>query len=90
MARLRVPQAMCPALRALLVLHLLLVDYLGKVAAVVVVQVERVVLVVRAVAAQAVVAVAQHAVHMPQALAVSAVMAGHWYWSSDDGQIRCC
>ena len=69
-------QAACPALRALLVLHLLLVDYLGKVAAAAaVVLLAQVVQVVRAVVALVVAAVVQHAVHMPQALAVSAVMA---------------
>ena len=61
-------QAACPALRTLLVLHLLLVDYLGKVAAAAaVVLLAQVVQVVRAVVALAVVAVVQHAVHMPLA-----------------------
>ena len=64
-------QAACPALRALLVLHLLLVDYLGKVAAAVaVVLLAQAAQAVLAVAALVVEAVAQHAVHMPQALAV--------------------
>jgi len=35
-------------------------------------------------------AVVQHAVHMPQALAVSAVMAGHWWWSIDNAAICRC
>lgn len=30
------------------------------------------------------------AAHTLQALVGLAVMVGHWYWSSDDGQIRCC
>ena len=65
-------------LLALLVLHLLLVDYLGKVAAAVaVVLLAQAAQAVRAVVALVVAAVVQHAVHMPQALAVSAVMAGH-------------
>lgn len=25
-----------------------------------------------------------------QVLVALAAMVGHWYWSSDDGQIRCC
>ena len=53
-----------------LVLHLLLVDYLGKVAAAVaVVLLAQAAQAVRAVAAQAGVAVAQHAVHTPLARA---------------------
>ena len=60
--------AVRPALRALLVLHLLLVDYLGKVAAAAaVVLLALGVQVVRAVVALVVAAVVQHAVHMPQA-----------------------
>jgi len=30
------------------------------------------------------------AAHTQQVLAGLAAMAGHWYWSSDDGQIRYC
>ena len=69
MARLRVPQAVCPALRALLVLHLLPVGCLGKAAVVEAVallaQVEQAAL---ADAAQAAVVVVQHAVHTLLAL----------------------
>ena len=61
-------QAVRPALRALLVLHLLLADCLGKAAVVEAVallaQVEQAAL---ADAAQAAVVVVQHAVHTPQA-----------------------
>ena len=71
-------QAARPGQPEPLVLHLLPVGCLGKAAVAeavaLLVQVEQV---VRAVVAQAVAAVVQHAVHMPQALAVSAVMAGH-------------
>ena len=67
-----------PARQALLVPHPLPVGCSGRVEAAAVqtqvVQVEQAVLVV---AALVVAAVVQHAVHMPQALAVSAVMAGH-------------
>ena len=64
-------QAVRPALLALLVLHLLLVDYLGKVAAAVVqVMQALVVQVVLEAVAQAAVVVAQHAVHTPLALVV--------------------
>ena len=70
--------AVRPALRALLALRLLLGACLDKVeAAVAVAMLALVVQVVRAVVALVVAAVVQHAVHMPQALAVSAVMAGH-------------
>ena len=70
--------AVQPAVQALPVLHLLPVGCLGKVAAAAVqVMQALVVQVVRAVVALVVAAVVQHAVHMPQALAVSAVMAGH-------------
>ena len=61
-------QAVRPALRALLVLHLLLADCLGKAAVVeAVALLAQVVQVVRAVVAQAAVVVVQHAVHTPQA-----------------------
>lgn len=62
-------RAECPALLALLVLHLLLAGYLGKAA--VVAAVVLLALAVRAVlevAALAAAAVAQHAVHTPLAL----------------------
>ena len=84
-------QAARPELLELPVLRLLLADYLGKVAAAVVQVMQALaVLAVLEVAALVVVAVAQHAVHTLLAPVVSAVMAGHWYWSSDDGQIRYC
>ena len=58
-----------PALRALLVLHLLLVDYSVKVeAAAVVVPLALAVLAVLEVAALVAAVVAQHAVHTPLAL----------------------
>ena len=82
---------MRPALRALLVLHLLLADCLGKAAVVEAVallaQVEQAAL---ADAAQAAVVVVQHAVHMPLAPVVSAVMDGYWWWSIVNAAIRCC
>ena len=84
-------QAVCPVLLELPVLHLLPVGCLGKVAAAVaVVLLALGVQVVRAVVALVVAAVVQHAVHMPQALAVSAVMAGHWWWSIDNAAICRC
>ena len=62
--------AVRPALRALLVLHLLQAGCLGKVAAAVaVVLLAQAAQAVRAVAALAVVAVVQHAVHTPLARA---------------------
>ena len=71
-------QAARPGQPEPLVLHLLPVGCLGKAAAAVaVVLLALGVQVVRAVVALVVAAVVQHAVHMPQALAVSAVMAGH-------------
>ena len=64
-------QAVRPALRALLVLHLLQAGCLGKAAVVAaVVLLARAVLVARAVVALVVAAVVQHAVHMPLVLAV--------------------
>lgn len=30
------------------------------------------------------------AAHTQQVLVGLVAMVGHWYWSSDDGQIRCC
>ena len=84
-------QAVRPALLALLVPHPLPVGCLGKVAvAVVQVMQALAVLAVLVVAALVVAAVVQHAVHMPQALAVSAVMAGHWWWSIDNAAICRC
>ena len=63
-------QAACPALRALLVLHLLLVDYLGKVAAAAaVVLLARAVRAVLEVAALVVEAVELVALHTPLARA---------------------
>lgn len=80
-----------PALLALLVLHLLRAGCLDKVAAAVaVVVLAQEVLAVQAVAALAAAAVAQHAVHTPPARVVSAVMAGHWWWSSDYGSLCRC
>ena len=64
--------------RALLVPHPLPVGCSGRVeAAAVQTQVEQAAQAVRAVVARVVEAAVQHAVHTPQALAVSAVMAGH-------------
>ena len=64
-------QAACPALRALLVLRLLLADCSAKVAAAVaVVLLAQAAQAVRAVAALAAVAVVQHAVHTQPVLAV--------------------
>lgn len=73
------------------VLHLLLAGCLGKVVVVVVVVVLalEVQAVLEAVALVAAV-VAQHAVHTPLVLVVSAVMAGHWYWSIDHAAICRC
>ena len=80
-----------PALLALLVLHLLLAGYLGKVeAAAVVVPLALAVRAVLEVAALAAAVVAQHAVHTLLARAVQAAMAGHWYWSFDYAAICRC
>ena len=71
-------QAARPALLVLRALRLLLADCSGKaVVAAAVVLLAQAVRAVLEVAALVVAAVVQHAVHMPQALAVSAVMAGH-------------
>ena len=66
-------------------------DCSGRVeAAAVAVLLARAVRAVLEVAALVVAAVAQHAVHTPLALVVSAVMAGHWWWSSDYGSLCRC
>jgi len=85
------PLAARPALQALQVLHLLLAGYSVKVAAVAV----AVLLSLAVQAALAVVALAAavavlRAVHTQQALVVSVVLAGHWYWSSDYGSLCRC
>ena len=84
-------QAVRPALRALQALRLLLAGCLDKVAVVaVVVTLALAVQAVLAVAALVEAAVVQHAVHTPLALVVSAVMAGHWWWSIDNAAICRC
>ena len=84
-------QAACPALLELQALRLLRVGCLGKAAVVAaVVLLARAVLAVLAVVALAAVAVVLHAVHTPLALVVSAVLAGHWYWSIDYAAICRC
>lgn len=71
-----------------MVLPLLLVDCSGRAAgAVVVALMATVVQVVQAVAAQAAVAARVAAAHTQQVLAVSVVLAGHWYWSFDHAAI---
>jgi len=73
------------------VLLLLLEACSAKAAAVVAVEmVELGVLVVLAVAALAAVAVVLAVALTQQALVVSVVMAGHWYWSFDYGSLCRC
>ena len=45
---------------------------------------------VRAVAAQVAVVARVAAAHTQQALVVSVVLAGHWFWSFDHAAICCC
>lgn len=73
------------------VLLLLLADCSVKAAgAVVEARVGLVVQAVQAVVAQVVVVAEVAAARMLRVPEVLAAMVGHWYWSSDDGQIRCC
>lgn len=63
------------------------------VAVVVEVLVVLVVLVVQVVAAQVAAVARVAAAHSQQALVVSVVLAGHWFWSFDHGQVcfaGCC
>ena len=91
LARQPEPLAALAVRPALLVPHPLPVGCLGKVAvAVVHIMQAQAPQAVLAVVALVVAAVVQHAVHMPQALAVSAVMAGHWWWSIDNAAICRC
>ena len=84
-------QAVCPALLVPQALHLLQVGCLGKAGVVAaVVPLARAVLVVLEVAALAAAAVVLAVALTQQALVVSVVMAGHWYWSFDHAAIRCC
>ena len=81
-------QAVLPEARVLLVPLLLLADCSGRVAgAVVVARVALVVQVVQAVVDQVAVVALVAAAHTQQALAGLAVLAGHWYWSSDHAAI---
>ena len=84
-------QAVCQVLLVLPVLHLLRAGCLGKAAAVAaVVLLARAVLAAQEAVARVVEAVELVALHTQPALAVSAVMAGHWWWSIDNAAICRC
>ena len=84
-------QAVCPVLLELPVLHLLRAGCLGKVAAAVAAELGALAVpVVLAVVALVVEAVELVALHTLLAPVVSAVMAGHWWWSIDNAAICRC